>query len=312
MRRLALLAVGLLVAVNGALLVAVAQTDRSASPQDQADRIASGAQEPDDATAFGEDATVAVALADDGAVFQLWRGSCSSAGSARLDVSTDGGATFDEAALPVEAEADGDAVSILRTVLAVQAESAEELTVVGNDADCEARAYETTDGGQEWSEQDSFDGWFVAASPREVRGPQGTSMPGCDSLRVDPLSEDNAKVLCADGVVRGTNDAGGEWAFLGSLPGAVDIAFADIGSGLALVSGQECATRALATGDAGGQWEPVGCVSESEPPRSLAVRGETVYALVGSELRVSPDGGATWSTPADDDDQDDEDDQVAE
>ncbi|MGJ9411590.1 hypothetical protein ACHAAC_02675 [Aeromicrobium sp. CF4.19] len=323
MKRLALLVVGLLVAVNVVLLVAVARTDNSAAGPDgegpdetsPAASPTSGTTEDGETTesAFGEDAAVALAVAGDGTVLRSWRGACARAGTARVDVSSDGGGGFDELALPLQPAEDGeDQESALRTVLAVQAESAEEMTVIGNNADCDVRAFTTTDGGQDWSPEEDVDDWYVAASGGELGSPAGIVMPGCDALRVDPLSDSNAKVLCSDGAIRGTNDTGVAWTLLGILPDAVDLSFTSLGEGLALVPGEECDAQVLSSGDGGGQWGPVGCASSSEPPRSLVARGETVYALAGAQVRVSTDGGATWADAGEDDEEDEGQDAVAE
>lgn len=233
-------------------------------------------------------------LADDGTVVQTWRGTCAEPGTTRLEVSTDGGASFEELSLPL-VETAGDETFALRTILDVTAASADGITLVGNDDQCGQQVWSTDDGGSTWDRTDGYGQWFVPASEDEVVTPLGVTRPGCAVRDVDAISEVNAKVLCRDGQLLGTNDVGETWILLGALDGASDIAFTTISEGVALAPAEGCESAVHGSVDGGETWEVRGCADESVAAGSLLRRGALLLlSLEAGGIVVSDDDGRTW------------------
>lgn len=285
--------VGALVVVNAGLLTALVRADTDPpAPTSSAPATA-----PTDATSAptGDADTVDPAgvlhLADDGTLLRSWRGTCATAEQTRLELSRDGGVGFDEVALPIDA----DDSLVLRTVLDLTADSADDITIVGNDDACETRVFTTDDGGETWESTETYGEWYVPAAADEVISPDGPVQPGCVAVAVDAVSEINAKVVCQDARVLGTNDAGETWIFLGVLDGARDLTFDTISEGAALATTEGCASAVFASVDGGETWQQQGCATEDAEGASLVRRGETLLlSLEAGRVLVSDDDGQTW------------------
>jgi hypothetical protein len=229
-------------------------------------------------------------LGTDGLLARLIAGRCAADTAPRLDVSSDGAKTFDEIALPSMA---GDPV---RTLLGARLDSDSDFTIVAGDRECRAKAFRTKDRGMSWKEVVRPDLWYLDASGTGVSSPTTSSEPGCEGLSVSPFSERNAKVLCANGLIRGTDNSGDDWITLGQLGDATAGTFWDLRQGLAVAPDKDCRSRAFETGDAGLRWSAAGCVAKRADVSSVVGSPTLLYALAGSRVLTSIDGGDTWTT----------------
>lgn len=297
-RKLAAVAVVLFLVVDAFLVVLLMRRDQGAEvqgapvPETTASASSSTAPRP-----IEPNGAVSLSVSDSGVLARTWRGRCTADGRPRLEVSTDQGTTLREIALPLLDDpntTDAGEVRTVSTLLAVDARSASEITVVANDDECRARVYETDDAGLNWAEVDGYDDWYVGVSGSELISPTGATEAGCEVIRASSLSERHVKVMCTSGLVRGTDDSGETWVVLGELAGAADAVFRGLRAGFGLVGEPDCAARVMVTGDAGGTWTPAGCAAQEGEPRSIAGTGSRVYVLVGSAIYRSSDQGETW------------------
>lgn len=241
-----------------------------------------------------------LALSSSGILAKVWRGQCVKDGRPRLEISSDLGKTFEEIALPllddVEATAGpGERADMVRTILMVQVESPDEITIVASNKECKAQRFDTTDHGESWTEADPGDVWYVDAAGTGVVSPEGASEPGCDVVALSPLSDRNAKVACSDGTILGTDDNGDEWVTLGELGDIGGLTIPTLRDGFAVAPDDDCESRAFVTTDAGGEWEPAGCIAKNGEGTSLVGGPRSLLALVGDEVHLSTDAGKSWS-----------------
>ena len=233
-------------------------------------------------------------------LMRVTRGTCASNGRPYLELSTDLGKNFHEVGLPHLKEADstilGSQPVIVKTILQVNVTSTSEIAVVASDANCVAHGYSTQDGGASWSELKSIKDWFVNASGDEVVSPAGPSQPGCSVTDLSLFSDRNAKVSCQDGTIRGTDDSGATWVTLGSLNGMKTAVFSGLRSGFAIAEDADCKSRTYVTDDAGLNWTAAGCAGEVKA-ESIAGTPARLLILARNDVKVSTDGGTTWTSP---------------
>jgi len=252
------------------------------------------------ATGGGTVANGAVGLtfSSSGLLAKVTRGQCTAYGRPKIELSVDEGKTFNEIALPLLKPVDnaipGIKVVTVRTILQVRVDSPKKIQVIGSDKDCVSHRYDTADGGKSWRRSSKIKTWYVDASGTGVVSPAGASEPGCTVVALVPLSDRNAKVLCTTGLVRGTDDNGGSWVTLGSLGGVTAGTFTGLREGLAATQDGTCLSRAYRTADAGGTWEPRGCISHKNATSSIVGTKARMYGLVGSKVRVSTNAGKSW------------------
>ena len=298
MRRFLVVGVVLACLVEGFLFVKVLR-DRADGPDPAGASATPTSERPDteDPTpnTQGPAGVLRLRMSDDGYLIRSWRGSCSEPGRTKLEISPDGGASFNEVALPVVDE--GSKTPSVRALLAINARTRDEMTIVGSDADCKTVAFETEDGGKSWQSQDKITGWYLNATGAEVGIDGAVTRPGCSVLRVAPVNEQNAKVLCDDGDIVGTNDLGAEWAVLGTLRGGVDISFASLRDGFGLRRTSDCVAQLASTADAGNSWDTVSCVAKKAAGAadSMTAAGGRIFVQVAGEVYVSTDTGKTWT-----------------
>jgi len=297
-RRVAVVVVALLLAVEVfvAYRVITDQPSTAAAPTPTLTTATTSAEPEPTPTAAGPTGAINLWFAEDGRLFRSWRGTCSTPRRARLDMSSDAGVTFEEVGLPVLGDPDEPLPETVRAILGVYPEDDQDILLLASDEKCETHGYRTTDGGISWEETD-VRRWHVNADGSEV-GRVDMAEPGCTALTVVPLrdSPQNAKVLCSDGTVVGTNDDGGEWTVLGELAGAADMTFTSLRDGLAVRRGNACEVEVMDTADAAGSWESISCVLEETDlePESIAQLGDRVFVQVGGDLYRSDDGGHEW------------------
>jgi hypothetical protein len=226
-----------------------------------------------------------LSLGADGALLRTSRGNCPGAG--RPDVTMATGTDQDPAARRVPG---------LRTVMAAQAVSRRDLVIVGLDRRCRAATYSSDDGGRTWTRSAGDAGqWHLPAgeTARFVVSPTGRRHTPCVPRSVAPIDAGAARVLCDDGAVLGTEDAGATWITLGVLAGAVDIRYTAPGTGIALAGVQSCRAAVMQTSDGGATWQRLACLA-GRRPRAVAVQGSLMAAQVGRHLYVSTDAGSRW------------------
>lgn len=159
--------------------------------------------------------TMLVAV-DDQRAWRAGAGSCS-AGGATLAITTDGGRAWAKAEAP------------LRRIVRVRAVDSQAALVIGADSSCAAELRNTSDGGDTWGSVESVaDAWFRDPGDSGTVGAPGrsTSQPcGGDAvLDLAVISAGSARVLCVDGLVRSSADAGSSWSDWGRVAGAVALA----------------------------------------------------------------------------------------
>lgn len=235
-----------------------------------------------------------------GALVRLTRGQCTANGRPKLEVSRDLGVTFREVALPllnasISPEL-GAQVETVNAVLNVSIGSPTEMTLVASDSDCKENGYATDDGGASWKPGEVPAVWSVDAAGTGVISPSGSSEPGCDVVALSPLSERNAKVACTNGIIRGTDDSGGEWVTLGRLDGVTGALFAGVRNGWAVAPDGDCRARAFSSANAGNSWTRLGCIAKDAGATSLVGTPTKLFVLIGEEIHLSTDGGKTWQS----------------
>jgi hypothetical protein len=220
----------------------------------------------------------------DGAVLRTSRGDCPGSGQPTVTVA----AGLEER--PSTARVPG-----LRTVLAAQATSRRDLTIVGLNRRCRANLFSSDDGGRTWSRREGDPGrWRLAAdrtSP-SVFTPNGRLHTPCRPRALSAIDGATARVLCDDGQVLGTEDQS-VWVTLGRLAGAVDIGYDDPADAVALATDRRCRAAVMQTSDGGTAWTRLVCLP-GRRPRAVGVRGALVAAQVGNHLYASTDSGGTW------------------
>lgn len=244
---------------------------------------------------------VTLVAAASGNLIKVTRGTCTSNGRPMLELSNDGGKLFKEVALPLLAKSDdttpGSQAPTVSTILQIDAKSTTEYAAVATDDNCVAHGYVTDDGGASWRKIRSIKVWYLSATGDEVVSPEGASEPGCEVVSLSPFSDRNAKVACADGSIRGTDDNGKNWVTLGRLKGLTAATFVDLRNGFAVAADDGCMARAYSTTNLGLDWKPAGCIDDKKSVSSIAGSAGKLEALVGTEISSSADGGATWKKP---------------
>lgn len=302
----------LFLVVDVALFFAVRQHLENSEASSQADPLSSSSSGPsagpDDSADPAAAGRQSLQLSSTGLMARVSRGRCTADSRPLIEISADRGATFSEIALPLLEETDdtalGAQVPTVRTVLKVGVASPDEITVVGSDEKCRARQFVTADGGASWKQSDvkdlpeSADGWYIDAAGTDVVSSEGAGEPGCDVVALAPVSDRNVKVACPDGSILGSDDFGTEWVRLGVLAQIAGLAFDTLRDGFAVAPDGDCQARAFSTGDAGGQWEPLGCIAAKAEATALVGSSARMYALVEGAVQVSTDAGQKWS-PAD-------------
>ena len=235
-------------------------------------------------TVAGETAGFAglLAVSPDGTIMRGSRGACGEGTGGRVEISTDGGATF----------ADVTPEQTLSLVLRVQAFSLTSFQVVGADVNCSLATFATSNGGRSWSRTLGTAGtWhLLGGDGRLIHAPQGEVEVGCTPTALSSLSELVARVLCDDGRLFGTGDAGRTWSALGRVPSAVDIAFTAPGDGLALGADEECEARVFLTTDGKAQWIAGECLGSGSPEAIAASARSAVAQVAGNVFRVAESG----------------------
>lgn len=253
----------------------------SSSPSAGDSPSASSSPSPRSSPAEVPSGPLLLAQAPDGTLLRATLGGCTDDADPEVAVSTDQGATF--RALPVAPDLDG--------VLAVEATGRRSLQLVGADATCTAQAYTGGARTRSWQSGPIGAEWHLMLSGADtVHSPDGVVETPCTPGALSTVG--SVRLLCEDGRVLGTADAGQNWATLGRLPNATAFAFDGPNRGYALVTRQDCPTAVMTTTDGGASWTFADCLDGDG--RAIAARGDVVTALVDDQVLRSEDGAETW------------------
>ena len=226
---------------------------------------------------------VLLSISDDGTVVRGVRGSCEADSTAKVEISSDSGASFDT----VTPE--------LTQVLSVEASSDAEISVVGADQDCEPRRFRSSDLGETWKKGKAPEDWYLLpGAKKSVRSPIDTTRPGCTVLALAEVDVSVARVACTDSSIRGTGDAGAEWVRLGSLKRLRAITYAGPSRAVALAESDDCAGQVFTTTNGGSKWSRGGCI-DGELAEAVAANDRIILAQVSGQVFRSTDDGETWS-----------------
>ena len=233
-----------------------------------------------------------VDIGSDRAVARATSGRCGK-GGAKVELSLDGGRTFEPAKIPAAA-----------VVLRVASTDADKAYVVATDPDCRVvTTFTTTNGGGAWERTDGSEGsWHrLARAAARIHAPTGAADVPCERDQVvtgfSTLSTEQAYALCSDGAVLRTVDGAKSWSPQGTVPGATDLDFVDPSNGLAVTTSQpSCAGVAvLATTDGAKTWKARTCVKTSAGGvPDVSADGKRAYLAVGESVWFSDDGGSSW------------------
>ncbi|WP_386052425.1 hypothetical protein [Terrabacter terrigena] len=225
-----------------------------------------------------------------------WRASAGScvAGGSRVEVTTDGGATWTRLPSPA------------RAVARVQLLSERGAFVIGAGAECEPRQYATRDAGQSWQPPTPVSGGWARRldEPTRVLSPKDPKAAPCGTATVVDLSRTSAtqaEALCGGGSVVVTNDGGHTWTDAGSAPGAVALGTRLVGGGtlgtyaVRVVAACQGLQVARVTADQG--LDPVACVgADAVAPGQvgLSVTPTAAWIVAGEQTWVASGDLTAW------------------
>ena len=243
------------------------------------------------------DVEPALALVDATTAFRGQTGAC--LGGATLERTTDGGRTWDPIVLPTE------------SLLDIEAQSQVVLSIVGSDKDCTPGAWSSSDAGAEWNgPTPTGPAWVrIDGNNKELRAPSGEVKNPCFeeglvAVEVEGMSDTSAAVLCEEGVIARTDDAGATWPKAAPVVGAEALAWQDPLNGWVLASGGGAcpAFQLNRTADGGATWSPGGCVGVAGDAGPQVARPSLAYAnllagmaVIGEATWTTADGGNTWT-----------------
>lgn len=214
-------------------------------------------------------------------------GSCPGGGAA-LEVTDDQGRSW--TGLPVPAD----------QLLRVTRSGERDLWVVGAaSAECAPAFASSEDGGSTWvGPSDTTGAWHLEVDPRSrtLHAPYATVDSPCGrraTIELEPTSFEEAWVLCADGEVFSTVNAGTTWTSSGRAPGAVALGVLSDQPVVAVPSSGDCS--GLAIGAPGSS--ALGCVADASATNvALAFAGAPAgFVIADGATWTSNDGGTTWT-----------------
>lgn len=176
-------------------------------------------------------------------------------------------------------------------VLAVEASSQDDLSVVGADGDCRPRLHRGGHDGRSWSSTTADPHWYVDSSGL-VHAPGGRVEVPCTPAQLSTVGA--VRLLCEGGSLLGTPDMGKSWVALGRVDRAAAFAFDSATDGVALVAQRGCPVAVAVTSNGGASWARTACIEGSEG-RAVGLRSDDVAAVVDDVLWRSSDGGETWA-----------------
>jgi len=237
-----------------------------------------------------------LSVVDETTAWRTEAGSCPSPGATvSLERTTDGGATWTPSTVTTEAS--------LTSVDRLQVTDASTVFVVGTGgAECTPVFSQTFSAGQSYVDYPDRLGaaWYVASSDRAtVHSPSGSHAAPCAVVTNLAVTDDErAAVLCDDGSLSTTIDAGTTWAAPSEVPGTVSVTAVTDGYLLARLGQEGCESVSVASYAPGtAETAPVGCApGDASVPEDvvLAAAGDAVWLWAGEGTLVSTDRGASW------------------
>lgn len=267
------------------------ETDPDVEPSEDPDGPA--AIEP---VASGPAARILTAL-DGDVAWRATTGECPAA-TASPEFSTDGGASW----TTTDATGPTGVTALQRIIVS----SADVAAMVGAAPDgCEPTLIRTYVAGDNYEDYPAevAAAWHVDPADRaSVNAPGGVVEAPCAAVvAIAAASDAAAAVLCADGTMATTTDAGAAWSTPVAVAGAQAVAPTSGGYVVARLGGTSCTGVGIAVVDAdGASATESGCLSVSGDLASLAGQiavsdGDgTLWLWAGEALARSTDRGATW------------------
>ncbi|HEV7826124.1 MAG TPA: sialidase family protein [Mycobacteriales bacterium] len=269
----------------------VAQAVTTATPS--AERSAQSAPRGDTGSTTRPDRALLADVTGATALRVTSAGTCSGGGAA-VELSTDEGTSWTALDLPVEA------------VFRVRVTGAGSGAVVGAGRDCRPVLYSTEDAGASWSGPGTTDGtWhrYLPAADRLHAPSRDVAVPcgqGVALVDLAPATVSTATILCADGAIQRTADAGATWERQGALPGAASINQGSARTLFAAVSGQDgCAGVGIQTStDGGARWTVTGCAADATARDGVALTftdADRGLLVTADRAYRTGDGGKVWA-----------------
>jgi len=218
-------------------------------------------------------------------VLRAQPGSCDGE-AARLSVSRDGGASFEDREIAAQ------------VLLRLDVTSLSDMWVAGLNADCEPTFYRSGDGGRSWEATAGTQGaWHLLPDGSDaLHAPDGEVELPCTPVALSSVSFEFAAAGCDAGDIVTTSDRGESWQPRGTVPGVVDLAFVGPQRGWAVSVATDCAAVVSGTSDGGRSWTEQACVS-SDAGRARAMArtdGGDLLVQVADRVYRSDDDGQTW------------------
>jgi hypothetical protein len=183
-------------------------------------------------------------------------------------------------------------------------ESATSALAVGADekAKCELRLWQTVDAGEQWGKGQSA----AKAWTRDPQDPQAVHTSGnlvvrpCGARSVIDLSVldgNRATVLCANGDVRASNDAGQRWPLAFVAKRALAITVAEGGAGMLIQTDPTCKGVLAVPLDSGKPAKGGQCVTgpTTEGRISVSNAQKEYWLLVGERVYTTEDPLGPWT-----------------
>lgn len=188
-------------------------------------------------------------------------------------------------------------------VLRVRPSSATSGFVTGGDDGCDLRLWNTGNAGRAWSEPSSAaEAWSrVPDDAKAVHTPADDLARPCGSSRrvldLAAISTQRAQVLCENGDVHTTADAGRSWQKSFTVKGALAIAAVEGDSGVVVRTTSSCrgvVAVPVVSGEPRGDGE---CVQGTARSGSVSVSGSDGgwWLVVGDRVHRAEDAGGPWS-----------------
>lgn len=200
---------------------------------------------------------------------------------------------------------DATGASGIRSIQSISVGGAATASLVGQSpTDCSVMLVRTFVAGEDYEEFAAGldEVWQVNPLNRqEITSPTGTFAGPCESaFTLAPRDSLNAAVLCGDGSLALTDDAGASWTAPVATVGAVSLAASETGYLLASVADPVCLGVRIAELGADGTVVPTGCFESQLPVETLignvaiAEGDGAVWIWAGDAIGRSLDAGATW------------------